>query len=162
VSDVYKKFSEGQTDQTVTYNNIPYRAVKDINGILWVSGNPENGVLGTIYHNKRFQRIDAFKTGGLADYTGPAWLDGTKSKPELVLNARDTQNFIQLKDILASLMGSTPSKSPEKAGETTYDIDINVETIKDETDLDMIANYIENKIVASANYRNNTIIGGRR
>jgi hypothetical protein len=27
-----------------------------------------------------------YKTGGLADYTGPAWLDGTKSKPELVLD----------------------------------------------------------------------------
>ena len=35
-----------------------------------------------------------FKTGGLADFTGPAWLDGTKTKPELVLNQRDTENFI--------------------------------------------------------------------
>ena len=32
----------------------------------------------------------AFKTGGLADYTGPAWLDGTKNKPESVLNAEQT------------------------------------------------------------------------
>jgi hypothetical protein len=31
-----------------------------------------------------------FETGGLADFTGPAWLDGTRSNPELVLNARDT------------------------------------------------------------------------
>jgi hypothetical protein len=59
-------------------------------------------------------------------------------------------------------MGNTPSKTSEKAGETTYDIDINVETIKDETDLDMIANYIENRIITSANYRNNTLISGRR
>lgn len=36
-----------------------------------------------------------YKTGGLADYTGPAWLDGTKSHPELVLNATDTQNMLQ-------------------------------------------------------------------
>jgi hypothetical protein len=28
-----------------------------------------------------------YKTGGLADFTGPAWLDGTKSRPEYVLNA---------------------------------------------------------------------------
>jgi len=35
-----------------------------------------------------------FKTGGLADFTGPAWLDGTPSAPELVLNATDTENFI--------------------------------------------------------------------
>jgi hypothetical protein len=31
--------------------------------------------------------MSAFKTGGLADFTGPAWLDGTKSKPEYILNA---------------------------------------------------------------------------
>jgi hypothetical protein len=117
--------------------------------------------MGTIIYKSRLYPINQFKTGGLADYTGPAWLDGTKSKPELVLNARDTQNFIQLKDILASLMTSTP-KSAEKSGDMSFDIDINVETIKDETDLDMIANYIENKIVSSANYRNNTIIGGHR
>jgi hypothetical protein len=27
-------------------------------------------------------KYDQFATGGLADFTGPAWLDGTKSKPE--------------------------------------------------------------------------------
>ena len=32
----------------------------------------------------------AYQTGGLANQTGPAWLDGTKSHPELVLNATDT------------------------------------------------------------------------
>jgi hypothetical protein len=31
-------------------------------------------------------KIIPYKTGGLADFTGPAWLDGTKSRPELVLN----------------------------------------------------------------------------
>ena len=36
-----------------------------------------------------------YKTGGLADFTGPAWLDGTKTHPELVLNATDTQNMLQ-------------------------------------------------------------------
>jgi hypothetical protein len=39
-------------------------------------------------------RLKGYLRGGLADFTGPAWLDGTKSRPELVLNARDTQNFI--------------------------------------------------------------------
>ena len=29
--------------------------------------------------------------GGLVDYTGPAWVDGTKSKPEAFLSAKDTQ-----------------------------------------------------------------------
>lgn len=42
----------------------------------------------------------AFKTGGLADYTGLAWMDGTPNKPELVLNANDTANFLELRDLL--------------------------------------------------------------
>lgn len=45
----------------------------------------------------------AYKTGGLVDYTGVAQLDGTPSKPELVLNSRDTENFIQLKDALRQM-----------------------------------------------------------
>jgi hypothetical protein len=31
-----------------------------------------------------------YASGGLADFTGPAWLDGSRSHPELVLNAQDT------------------------------------------------------------------------
>lgn len=47
--------------------------------------------------------VKAYKTGGLVDYTGLAKLDGTPSKPELVLNAQDTENFLDLKDVLARL-----------------------------------------------------------
>lgn len=32
-----------------------------------------------------------YANGGLVDYTGPAWVDGTKSKPEAFLNAKDTE-----------------------------------------------------------------------
>lgn len=111
--------------------------------------------------NGKYYGITRYKTGGLADYTGPAWLDGTKSRPELVLNAQDTQNFIQLKDILSSIM-SKPIKSSENIGDTTYDIDINIETIREEADLDMISNYIENKIITSANYRGNNFVSTSR
>ena len=41
-----------------------------------------------------------YRLGGLADYTGLAWLDGTKSKPESVLNAEQTR--ILRNDILGS------------------------------------------------------------
>lgn len=44
--------------------------------------------------------IKKYKTGGLVNYTGLAHLDGTPSKPELVLNAQDTANFIALKETL--------------------------------------------------------------
>ncbi len=44
--------------------------------------------------------VKKYKTGGLVDYTGLAQLDGTPTKPELVLNSDDTKNFIDLRDIL--------------------------------------------------------------
>ena len=40
-----------------------------------------------------------FKNGGIVDYTGPAWVDGSKHSPEYVLNAKQTG---QLFDMLTS------------------------------------------------------------
>lgn len=51
--------------------------------------------------------VKAYKTGGLVDYTGLAQLDGTPGKPELVLNSKDTDNFIGLRDALR-VMASQP------------------------------------------------------
>jgi hypothetical protein len=101
-----------------------------------------------------------YKKGGLADFTGPAWLDGTKSRPEMVLNARDTQNFIQLKDILGSLLSrtSTSNTSTENNGDITYDIDINVESIGSDYDLDQVASKVKSLINEDARYRNNNTV----
>ncbi len=44
--------------------------------------------------------VKAYKTGGLVDYTGLAWVDGQKGKPEAFLNANDTELFSKLKDSL--------------------------------------------------------------
>ena len=105
-------------------------------------------------------RLRGYKTGGLADFTGPAWLDGTKARPELVLNARDTQNFIQLKDILASVMdrNHTSNTSTENNGDITYDIDINVESISGDYDVEQVANKIKSMIGDNARYRNNNAV----
>ena len=106
----------------------------------------------------------AYKKGGLADFTGPAWLDGSKSRPELVLNARDTQNFIQLKDILASVMerGTVSKTSTENNGDITYDIDINVETIGNDYDVEQVANKVKSLINDNARYRNNNAVSLKR
>lgn len=44
-----------------------------------------------------------YRKGGLVDYTGIAKVDGTPANPELMLNARDTQNFLALRDTLRNL-----------------------------------------------------------
>ena len=47
--------------------------------------------------------VVSYLSGGLADYTGPAWLDGSKSAPELVLNSRDTANLLSAVDIVRAI-----------------------------------------------------------
>ena len=113
------------------------------------------------FHGGSYTTTPAYKTGGLADFTGPAWLDGTKSRPELVLNQKDTQNFIQLKDILASLM-TGPQTSTENNGDITYDIDINVESIGSDYDVEQVANKIKSLINEDARYRNNNAVSLKR
>lgn len=49
----------------------------------------------------------AFKKGGLNDYTGWAWLDGTPSEPEAVLNSEDTKNLISLRDVVRGISDGT-------------------------------------------------------
>ena len=97
--------------------------------------------------------VTAYKTGGLADFTGPAWLDGTKARPELVLNQQDTQNFIQLKDILADVMKRGLGSS-ENNEEVLFDIDINIEKVESQEDIDNLLNELERRITSHARYRN--------
>jgi hypothetical protein len=99
--------------------------------------------------------LTAFETGGLADFTGPAWLDGTKSHPELVLNQRDTANFIQLKDILAEVMDRSSGQSTKSSsGDNYFDIEINVESLENDYDVEQLAGKIRSMIYDDASYRN--------
>ena len=95
--------------------------------------------------------IKAYKTGGLNTQTGPAWLDGTKAHPELVLNARDTENFIQLKDILSG-MGSLDKL--QNGGDNYYNFDIKVDQLASDYDVDKLIGKIKNEIDKDARYRN--------
>jgi len=66
-----------------------------------------------------------YASGGLNTQAGPAWLDGTASNPELVLNARDTQNFIELKDVLADMRKNGGLSLT--GGDNYYNISVNVD-----------------------------------
>ena len=97
----------------------------------------------------------SYATGGLANFTGPAWLDGTPSKPELVLNSTDTRNFIALRDVLSKAMSSSDSTENSYAN-TEFNININVEKIADDYDVDKIITKVKKEIIKSAGYRNVT------
>ena len=98
-----------------------------------------------------------YETGGLADFTGPAWLDGTKSKPEIVLNQTDSANFMQLRDILADILNGTssiPKAAEGKGGDNYYEINIDVESISDDYDVEQLADKIKDMIYEDSIYRN--------
>ena len=109
--------------------------------------------------------LQAYKKGGLANFTGPAWMDGTKSKPEAVLNARDTQNFLQLRDILGEVLTKTRglgSSNSENNGDNYYDIDIQVDRLSNDYDVDQLVRKIKKEITKDANYRNVRTINLKR
>ena len=100
--------------------------------------------------------LNHYKQGGLADYTGPAWLDGTPSKPELVLNSTDTKNLIALKDVLSKVMKGSLTTTTENQGDILYEININVDKIEKDYDVDQVVDKVKKEIVKSAGYRNVT------
>ena len=91
-----------------------------------------------------------FKSGGYADFTGPAWLDGTPSHPEAVLSAADTERFIALIDTLRSLEADGAGSS----GDNYFDINIEVGSVSGDYDVERMADKIKEIIVNDAAYRN--------
>ena len=95
-----------------------------------------------------------YKKGGLANFTGLAWLDGTKTKPERILSAYQTELF---EDLIATLHGikvftnSMPSVGFDgsNSGQTfTFgDIVINVDSLNDDSDYETIAEQIMEQIM---------------
>ena len=97
-----------------------------------------------------------FKTGGIADFTGPAWLDGTKSHPEIVLNARDTANFLELRDILRDM--NLVSEEKTSGGDNYFEIHIEVDTLSNDYDVEQVADKVKRIINDDARYRNTNAI----
>lgn len=125
-----------------------------------LSGNGKAALLKNIQSWVRLQDLEAFATGGLADFTGPAWLDGTKSRPEYVLNASQTQGFLGLVNILESLKSN---KTEAPRGDNYYSIDIHVDELGNDYDVDQLIERIKENIEEDAAYRNvNAVDFGRR
>lgn len=117
-------------------------------------GSPD-GIVGP--RTRKAFAFKEYKTGGLADFTGPAWLDGTKSKPEYILNAEQTKAFFSLVDVLEGFSAGR-AQSSQNNGDSIYDVDINVETIGNDYDVEQLANTIKRMINDDARYRNNNAI----
>ena len=90
--------------------------------------------------------LSAYKEGGVVDYTGPAWVDGTPTKPEAFLNAVDTKNIRDLLDAFSYIKSPrmTYYDTMKNMGNTNNSIGevsvtINGATFEDDADYEKIA-----------------------
>lgn len=88
-------------------------------------------VSGSYIKTNDKNKLPKFEKGGLVDFTGPAWVDGSKSKPEAFLSAADTAMLKSkifsnsdgsLKALVAALEAITSDTSKYSATTTTESI----------------------------------------
>lgn len=102
-----------------------------------------------------------YASGGMVDYTGPAWVDGTKTKPEAFLSASDTANIAALRDTLAYIYSQptiTNGTSTSSVSNATYNITVQVDSISNDYDVDRAITRIEDQISKASKYRNINIV----
>ena len=97
-----------------------------------------------------------YASGGLVDYTGPAWVDGTKSKPEAFLSSDDTRRIGEAAELLSKLpiLNSTSTSETQMAssiGDTSIEIHINIDKIESDYDVDSMIERVRQDIVDVAN-----------
>ena len=158
--DGKKKGSKLKIDGEI--GNLSKKQMKKLQKKIGVKGKSYTGrwnpTTYSKFHSSKY--YPAYKEGGLADFTGPAWLDGTKTRPEMVLNAQDTENFIKLKDTLSSLRKTTSSSSINS--NDIININIDVKEIANDYDVDQMINRVKKEITKAASNRNVNTINRRR
>lgn len=82
--------------------------------------------------------------------------DGTLSKPELVLNPNETQDFLEFVKIFRSL-GDIELPS-QNNGENHFDIHIEIDSMGSDYDVDQMVDRVVHKIGEKASYRNVNVI----
>lgn len=92
-----------------------------------------------------------YAEGGLVNYTGPAWVDGSYSKPEAFLSAEDTARIGEAAKILADLpwLGSNPTQNitNNRGGDVAVEINLNIDKLTSDVDVDNMIERVKQEIV---------------
>ena len=92
-----------------------------------------------------------FAEGGLVNYTGPAWVDGSYSKPEAFLSAEDTARIGEAAKILADLpwLGNNPTQNitNNRGGDVAVEINLNIDKLASDVDVDNMIERVKKEIV---------------
>lgn len=140
---------------------------KYLEGLIAKGGGSKNWAepqLKKLIEAKIYYTGKAFKNGGLVDFTGPAWVDGTSSNPEAFLNAQDTRNFTELKQILSSLLRADRFAGFDISNLQSGDCNIyvTVDQIASDYDVDEAVARIKEEIMSGSSYRNINLVNRRR
>lgn len=97
-----------------------------------------------------------YAEGGLVDYTGPAWVDGSTSRPEAFLSAADTERIGNAAKILSNLPILNNYDATERAinnsiGDTNIEINLNIDRIESEVDVEEMVQRVKDEIVDATN-----------
>lgn len=144
--------SNGDTDENV------WIADGELNTQSLVIGKTHPMGTSTFYKRKRYA------TGGYVDYTGPAWVDGTKAKPEYMLNSTQTAQFEKLVSILDSIFVKAPNYSThniptqETSQEAIFNFNIDVQKMNNDYDVDQMINRIQKKLSEVDKYKKVTFL----
>ena len=141
-----------------TYGGSGYTVV-DQNGKP-VSTTHQGGSYNQVLED--LKKLRGYKTGGLTTKTGPAWLDGTPSEPEYVLNARQTDAFLKLAEVLPSMFNKTSTTTSNIGGNMYLEFHVNVDSISNDYDVDQLVERVKDDIYSAASYRNANVINFSR
>ena len=117
----------------------------------------------SLLKNEVGKNAKIYAKGGLVPYTGPAWVDGTPSRPEAFLSADDTERIGQLTQLLENIpfFNSTiPSDniSTTNIGDTTIEVNITIENVSSDYDVDQAVERVKQDIVDAARYTGSNVI----
>ena len=155
-----KSNMDGKTSSRIrAYPEGTIVTILDDNNSKWWKVNCQ-GQVGYIYS----QYLKKFAKGGLVDFTGPAWVDGTSSNPEAFLNAQDTRNFTELKQILSSLLRADRFAGFDLSNLQGGDCNIyvTVDQIASDYDIDEAVARIKEEIMSGSSYRNINLVNRHR
>ena len=112
------------------------------------------------------RKANRYATGGLVPYTGIAQVDGTPSRPEAFLSAEDTERFLTAAQLFAMspLLNSASAQNAVSSsiGDTSIEININVESISDDYDVDRLVKRVEEDIAEAAQPTGTAVILNKR
>ena len=132
-------------------------AVRDLNSL----GLPYSYKAVYNYGTGKEELIKKYASGGIVDYTGPAWVDGTPSRPEAFLSAEDTQRIGEAAQLLADLPifgGSSFNSTSITNGDSLIEVHINIENIASDVDLDNALDKMKSAIWEAANPAGSSVI----